>query len=52
MLLISPIDYYELTELSPRVLINNNDVTFPVITVIFDVVLQVYAEVYYFCPIL
>ena len=42
MLLISPLDYYKLTELSPHVLINNNDVTSPVITVIFDVVLQVY----------
>ena len=39
---ISPLDYYELMELSPCVLINNNDVTSPVITVIFDVVLQVY----------
>ena len=42
MLLISPLDYYELIELSPHVLINNNNVTSPVITVIFDVVLQVH----------
>ena len=43
MLLISPLGYYKLMDLSPRVLINNNDVASPVITVIFDVVLQVYA---------
>ena len=36
------IDYYKLMELSPHVLINNNDVTSPVITVIFNVVLQVH----------
>ena len=42
MLLISPLDYYELMDLSPHVLINNNDVTSPVITVIFNVVLQVH----------
>ena len=43
ILLISPLDYYGLMDLSPHVLINNNDVASPVITVIFDVVLQVYA---------
>ena len=42
ILLVSPLGYYELMELSPHVLINNNDVTSPVITVIFDVVLQVH----------
>ena len=42
MLLIPPLDYYKLMELSPHVLINNNEVTSPVITVIFDVVLQVF----------
>ena len=50
MLLISPLGYYKLMELSPHVLINNNEVTSPVITVIFDVVLQVH--VISFCPIL
>ena len=43
MLLIPPLGYYKLMDLSPHVLINSNDVTSPVITVMFDVVLQVYA---------
>ena len=41
MLIISPLGYYELMDLSPHVQINDNDVTSPVITVTFDVVLQV-----------
>ena len=45
MLLISPLAYYEFMDLSPHVLINNNDVASPVITVIFNVVLQVYVHV-------
>ena len=35
------LDYYKLMDLSPHVLISNNNVTSPVITVFFDVVLQV-----------
>ena len=43
-------DYYELMDLSPHVLINNNT---SVITVIFNVVLQVHVvRVLSFCPIL
>ena len=42
MLLISFLGYYELMDLSPHVQINDNDVISPVITVTFDVVLQVH----------